>query len=162
MGMKEQKTPSSAKYFKYQFTKTLISLAIAVIALCLAGIGVSVYRIVLFGIREFTDALQSPFLIAVCAFCIVLMISILAKSQYVIDENHYTVQFGFIKSKFAIKDITALVFDSDAKKLSIYIGEEFSVLSLAPAWQDEFIAALRAVKPEIDFSFTLAEKTEEK
>ncbi len=157
-GMKKNTKPNSAKHFPYQFTKTMIALAIAVIALCLIGTGLSVYRLYKSGIHGFTDALQSPLLIAICLFCIVLMISILTKSQYVIDDTHYTTQFGFIKSKFAIKDITALELNTDTKKLTVFVGEEYSVLSLSPAWQDEFIAALRKVKPEIEFTFTLAEK----
>ncbi len=160
--MKKQNTPTKAKYFKYQFTKTMIVLAIAVLLLSLAGIGVSVYRIVAFGINDFSDALQSPFLIAICLLCIVIMISILVKSQYIIDDSYYIVQFGIIKSKFAIKDITSIVLNADTRKLTIYIGEEFSVLSLAISNHDEFIAALREANPNVDFSFTLAEGKEEK
>ncbi len=135
----------------------MICLAIGAILLSLAGIVVSVYRIVNFGIREFADALQSPFLILVCLFCIVLICSIFIKSQYVVDDTHYTTQFGFIKSKYEIKNITSLSLDMDTKKLTVYFGEEFTVLSLNPTWQDEFIAAIRAVNPEIEFTFTLAE-----
>ncbi len=156
--MDKKKSPVVAKKFPYQFTKALVFLAIAVIALCGLGIGVSAYRIAKFGVRSFTEALQSPLLIAVCAFCIVLVLAILAKSQYVIDGENYIVQFGFIKSKYAIKNITALELDSDEKKLTLYVGEEFSVLSLSEKWQDEFIVALREINPDISFSFTLAEK----
>lgn len=160
--MKKKSAPTKAKYFKYQFTKTMIGLAIAVLLLSLAGIGVSIYRIVQFGIHGFTDALQSPFLIAICLLCMAIILSILIKSQYIIDDRHYIVQFGIIKSKFAIQDITSILLDSDTKKLTVYIGEEFSVLSLAIANHDEFIAALREANPHIEFTFTLAEGKEEK
>ncbi len=136
----------------------MLGLAIGVLVLCLAGIGVSVYRLITFGVHGFTEALQSPFLIAVCVFCIVLVISILMKSQYAVDDTHYFVQFGLIKSKFPIKDITSLELNRDAKKLTVFVGEQFSVLTLNEKWQDEFIAALREVKPEIEFTFTLSEK----
>ncbi len=155
MDKKEQ--PSTVKKFKYQFTKTMYVLAVCVILLCAVGIAISVYRIVKFGLDGFSDFLQSPLLIVICLFCIVLVISLLVKSQYVIDDTHYTTQFGFIKSKYPIKDITALQLDTDTKKLTVFIGEEFSVLSLNEKWQNEFIAAMRAVNPSIDFSFTLAE-----
>ncbi len=156
--MNKKKEPQRAKYFRYQLTKTMIALAIGVLLLCGAGIAISVYRIVTFGVHGFTDTLQSPFLIAVCLFCILLVIGILCKSQYCVDERYYTLQFGFIKSKFAIKDITALELNTDTKKLTVFVGEQFSVLSLNEKWQDEFIAALREVKPEIEFTFTLTEK----
>ena len=80
----------------------LIVLSIAVFVLCLSGMAVSIYRIVKFGVNGFTEGLKSPLLIAICIFCIVLMISVLAKSQYIVDEQYYTTQFGFIKSKFPI------------------------------------------------------------
>ncbi len=155
--MDNKQQPTKAKYFQYQFTKTMIILAIAVILLCVAGIAVSAYRLITFGIRDFLDVLQSPLLIGVCVFCIVLVVAILVKSQYVVDGTYYVTQFGFIKSKFQIKDITALELDTDTKKLTVRVGENFSVLSLDERWQDEFIAALREVNPDIDFTFTLAE-----
>ena len=158
--MDKSTQPKQAKYFKYTFTKTIIALIIAVIALCLAGIALSIYRITRFGIAHWSDALKSPLLIAICIFCIVTVVGMLIKSQYIIDERYYTTQFGFIKSKFPIKDITKLELNTDNHKLTIFVGEEFSVLSLSPAWNDDFIAALRQVNPDIEFSFTLAEKPE--
>ena len=130
------------------------------LALCAAGIAVSIYRIAKFGIVEWMDALKSPLLIAACLFCIATVLGILIKSQYIIDETYYTTQFGFIKSKFPIKEITRLELNTDTHKLTVFIGEEFSVLSLSPIWNDEFIAALREVNPDMEFTFTLAEKVE--
>lgn len=150
------------RYFKYKFTKTMLALAFGAILLCLAGLVISIYRLSVYGVHGFTEALQSPLLIAICLFCIATILSILAKSQYVVDEEYYTTQFGFIKSKFLIKDVTSMVLDNDTKKLTLYVGEQYSVLSLAPEWTDEFIKAIREVKPDIEFSFTMAENKEEK
>ena len=143
-------------------SKTMLFLAFGAIVLCLAGLGISIYRLVTYGVHGFSEALQSPLLIFMCLFCIALILSILIKSQYVVDEEYYTTQFGFIKSKFLIKDVTSMVLDSDTKKLTVYVGEQYSVLSLAPEWTDEFIKAIREVKPDISFSFTMPENKEEK
>ena len=159
--MDKNTQPKKAKYFKYRFTKTMIALIFVVIALCGAGIGVSIYRISRFGILHWSDALKAPLLIAICLFCIATVVGILVKSQYIIDETYYTTQFGFIKSKFPIKDVTKLELDTDTHKLTVYVGDMFSVLSLSPTWNDEFIAALRKVNPDIEFTFTLAEKSEQ-
>ena len=148
----------NATAFQYKFSPLMVVLSILVILLCTVGIAISVYRIVEFGIQGFLDALKSPFLILVCVFCIVLVLSILAKSQYLVDDKSFTVQFGFIKSVFAIKDITSLLLDSDSRKLTIYFGEQFSVLSIDPLWNDELIKKLREINQNIEFSFTLAEK----
>ncbi len=148
------------RYFKYKFTKTMLALAVGAIVLCLAGLCISVYRLATYGVHGFSEALQSPLLILICLFCIALIVSILLKSQYVVDETYYTTQFGFIKSRFLIKDVTSMVLDSDTKKLTVYVGEEYSVLSLSPEWTDDFIKAIQDVKPDIEFSFTLTENKE--
>ena len=128
--MKKNSSPNTAKHFKYQFTPTLILLSVAVILLCLTGMGISLYRIIKFGVAGVGEALKSPLLIAICVFCIALMISVLCNSQYIVDDTYYTTQFGFIKSKFPIKDVTKLELDTDTQKLTVFVGEEFSVLVL--------------------------------
>lgn len=151
------------KVFKYTLSVKMILLSILAILLSVAGIAVSAYRIAREGkIDGFVAALRSPLLILVCVMCIVIVLSILIKSQYVIDGKDYITQFGFIKSRFPIKDITALVLDSDTKKLTVYIGEQYSVLSLNAEWNDAFIKALRDINPNIDFSFTLAQENKDK
>lgn len=148
--------------FKYNLSVKMIVLSILAILLSVAGIAVSANRIAQEEIDGFIAALRSPLLIFVCLACIVIVLSILIKSQYVIDGKDYITQFGFIKSRFPIKDITALVLDSDTKKLTVYIGEQYSVLSLNAEWNDAFIKALRDINPNIDFSFTLAEENKSK
>ena len=85
------------------------------------------------------------------------MISLLIKSQYIVDETHFTTQFGFIKSKTEIKTITSMVFDTDTHKLTVYMGEEYYVLAISREWNEDLAQALLAVNPQIDYSFTLAE-----
>ena len=155
--MKDSNAPQEAKYFKYRFTKLMIALAIGILLLCAGGIVLSVYRITVDGIEEFTDVLRYPLLIAVALFCIVLVISMLVKSQYVVDSKYYTVEFGFIKSKYPIKDITSIILNTDEHKLTVYVGEEYSVLSINPEWNDDFVRALLEVNKNIDYSFTLTD-----
>ncbi len=138
----------------------MIVLACAVIALCLAGIALSILRIINEGIHEFADALKSPFLIAICIFGIVIVVALLIRSQYVITDEHFITQFGLIKSKFAIKDITSIILDTDSRKLTVYMGEEYFVVTTNPEWNNDLVQALRERKPEIDFSFTLTEKND--
>ena len=160
--MSKQKTPQEATYFTIKFSKTVIILCIAVFALCGVGIGLSVWRIITFGIHQFNDVLKYPFLIAVCIFCIALVISILVKSQYVVDDKHFTTQFGFIKTKFVIKDVTSLVLNTEAKKLTVYFGEQYTVVSVAPEWNEKFVRALLSANPNIDYSFTLSDAPDDK
>jgi hypothetical protein len=147
---------------KYQFTKMLTVLAYTVILLCVTGIGVSAYRIWTLGIHGVYDALKSPFLILVCILCIVIVISILIRSQYVIENKKFIIQFGIIKSSFEIKKITSILLNSDTKKLTIYFGEDFTVISIPVEENENLVRGLRDVNPNIDYSFTLTDQTDQK
>ena len=157
--MKDIKTKPTG-VFKIKFPITIILLCVAVYLLCGVGIGVSVWRIIHFGVKEFADVLKYPFLILVCLFCIVVVSSILIKSQYAVDDKYFTSQYGLIKSKFPVKDVTALTFDTDEKKLTVNFGEQFMVLSVNPDYSEALVRALLAVNPNIDYGFTLAENND--
>ena len=152
---KEQEKPTGV--FKIKFSLTVILLCVAVYLLCGVGIGVSVWRIIRFGVKEFSDVLKYPFLILVCLFCVVVVTAILIKSQYTVDGKYFVSQYGLIKSKFPVQDITALTFDTDEKKLTVNFGEQFMVLSVNPDYSEALVRALLAVNPNIDYGFTLAE-----
>ena len=155
--MSKKHAPQAAKYFKYKFTITMTLLIVAVLLLSLAGIGVSSYRIWKNGIHGLNDVLKDPLLILVCLFLIAIVLGILIKSQYVITETHYVTQFGFIRSKFLIKDVTAVTLDMNTKKLTVNVGEQYTVLSLSPEWHNDFIQALLAVNPKIKYDVTLTD-----
>ena len=155
--MKKKTNKNTESCFRYQFTKAIILCAVAVFVLCLAGIILSVYRIWKNGVNGFNDFLKYPFIILICVFCIVLVISILIKSQYVVGSEKFIVQFGFIKSKYPIKDITSVILNTEHQKVTVYFGEDFLVLSLPEALNDKFIRALLAVNPDVEYSFTLSD-----
>ena len=139
----------------------MIILLIVALVLCVAGLAVSVFRIYNEGIHGFIDALQSPLLIVICVFAIIFIISVWAKSQYVVTDKYYISQFGFVKSRFLISEVTKIELDSDTKKMTVFLGEEFMVLSIVPEQNDAFVQAIREVNKDFDFSFTLATAQEE-
>ena len=153
--MKQQS--SKLQVFKIPFSKVILTLCVLIFALCGMGIGISIWRILRFGIHSFTDVIKYPFLIAVSAFCIVLVISVLIKSQYIVDKTHFITQYGFIKSKFRVETITALTLDTDNQKLTMNFGEQFLVLSVSPAWNEKLVRAILEVNPNVDYSFTLTD-----
>ena len=159
--MKKQSAPQVAT-FKFRFTPVMLLLAIAVLVLCAAGIALSVWRITVQGVHGVNDALKSPLLIAICLFGIVVVTAMLAQSRYIITEDALVTQFGLIKSKFAIADFTSIVLDTDSRKLTVYMNEAFFVVTTNPEWNNDFVQALRAVKPELEFSFTLTDGKNEK
>ena len=146
------------KIFNIQFNKSIIILALFVILFCVIGIVVSVWRFVYFGIYGMYDILKYPFLIAVCVFAIILVVSILGRSVYSIDKNSLTLQYGFIKNRINVKEITQMTLDTEKKKLTLSIGEQYMVINLSPEWNETFIRTLLEVNPDIDYGFTLTEK----
>lgn len=159
--MKNNKQLNEAKYFKYNFTRTMFLLAIVALLLCFVGMIISIYRVFHEGIHSFLDVLQSPLLILICIFGIFFILAFLIKSQYIVDGKHYTAQFGFIKSRFLIKDVTAIELNSDTQKLTVFVGEQYMILSILPTQNDAFVQAMRDVNKNIDFSFTLATAEDE-
>ena len=158
MEKQEKKNKNTeAKRFSYTFTPVMLVLIIGVLLLCGAGIAVSVWRIVQFGIKGFNDVIKYPFLIAVCVFCIVFVVCVFIRSQYVVSGDKLITQFGFIKSSYDIKKITALTFDRDTNKLTVYFGEEYMLLAVNPTWNEQFVRAILDVNSSIDYSFTLTE-----
>ena len=155
--MKKQSTPQAANIFKFRFTPLMIALACAVLVLCILCIALSVWRIVDEGINSFNDALKSPFLILICLFGIAIIVGVLIRARYLVTEEYFITQFGFIKSKFPIKSITSLLLDTDTQKLTVYMGEEFFVILTDPRWNNDLVQAIRRVKPDVEFSFTLAD-----
>ena len=155
--MKKINAPQEAKNFKFKFTPLMLILAYTVIALCIVGIVLSVLRITKYGIHEFRDILKSPFLILICAFGIVVVISMLIRSRYVVIGEEFITQYGLIKSKFHIKSFTSVLLDTDSRKLTIYMKEEFFVVTTNPEWNNDLVQAIREVNPDIEFSFTLAD-----
>ena len=140
----------------------MIALACAVLILCSIGIGLSVWRITKNGVRDIGEVLKSPFLILICIFCIVVVISLLIRSQYVVTEEFFIIKFGFIQNKYPIHEITSLLLNTDTQKLTVYMGEQYFVAIVNPQWNNDLVQALRKVNPDVEFSFTLAEKTEDK
>lgn len=158
----KNKNETQKQIFRLKFSPAILVLAIAVLTLCGVGIGISIWRIVRFGVKDLNDVIKYPFLIAVCVFCIALMIAILVKSQYIVDDEYFTTQYGFIKSKFAVRDVTSIVLDSDVKKLTIRFGEQYTVVSVSPEWNESLVRALLAVNPSIDYGFTLSDTPSDK
>ena len=155
--MDKKQEQQNTRRFRIRFSPVIILLCVAVLLLCFLGIGVSVWRIIHFGIKGFNDVLKYPFLIAVCLFCIVIVVSLLIRSEYVATEKQFVIRFGIIKSKYEISDITSLLYDRDLKKLSVYFGEAYITVSVAAEWNEDLVRALLAVNPNIDYGFTLAE-----
>ena len=155
--MSKKNTNKESVTFRFTLNKLTVVLCIAVLLLCGLGIATSVIRILKNGVQGFSDALKSPFLILICLFCIAVVVSILIRSQYTVDDEFLTTQFGFIKNKISVQELTSIELDTTAQKLTLYSGENFSVVSINKEWNDAFIKALLKANPNIEYAFTLTD-----
>ncbi len=151
--LNEQKT----KTFPLKLSQLVVTLCFVCLALCAAGIAVTIVRIINHGIYGVMDVLKYPLLLVVCVFCIVVVISILIRARYVVDEKFLTTQFGIIKSSYTISEFTSLTVDMQTEKMTVYQGENFFVISIKAEWKDELVKAILEVNPKIEVDFTLTE-----
>ena len=155
--MKKQ-TSEKTKYFRFHFSKTIYACAAAALVLCIAAIALSVWRMIRLGtFGGVYDFLKYPLLILIALAGFVLVISMMIKSQYIVDDKNFTTQFGLIKSKCPLKNITSVILDTDTNKLTVYMGEAYSVISVQPSWNENFVRALLKGNPDIDYSYTIKE-----
>ena len=155
--MKNQQTQKNGKAYPFRHSAVGVSLCIFTLLLCAIGAGLSVYRISTEGIHEFADALQSPFLIAVCLFCAAVILSVLIKSEFIVTEEALITRFGFIQSKLLFDGITSMEHDRQTQKLTVFCGEQFTVFTLKKEWADELVSEICKANPNIEFSFTMTE-----
>ena len=160
--MKKEKPTAKKKIFRFKFNLTTLVLIILGMLLCLAGIATSIWRLIKEAPQGLTEILQSPLLICVCLFGLTVLISMLIRSQYEVDEKNITVRFGIIKSATPIKDVTALELDKDNDKLSLFVGEIYSVILVNKEWNDSFVNAVQAVNPKVEYSLVMAKNKPKK
>ena len=155
--MKQNENKNVRKVFPFRFNTIGILLAVLVLALCAVGAGISVFRIINDGISDFTDALKHPFIIAVSVFCAVVTLSVVIRSEYLVTDEELITKFGFIKTKLPLSSITSMEHDRSTHKLTVYCGEEFTVLTLKKEWADDLAHEICTANPQIEFSFTMTE-----
>ena len=156
-GMKHNLNQNNRKVFPFRHNTVSVLLCILALLLCAAGVGMSVYRIISEGLEDFTKVLQSPFLILICLFLAAVIIAILIKSEFIVEGGELITRFGFIKSRLAIATITKMEHDRGTHKLTVYCGEEFTVLTLKKEWEDDIVHEICSVNKDIELSFTMTE-----
>ncbi len=150
------------KKFKYKFTKLTLSLIYAGIALCFAGLGINIFRIINDNIEEAANIIypiiQYTLFFLIPVILLVLLISLLLASYYSIDENTLKTSFGIIKSKYDVKDIKSVILDRTTNKLSVGMsnGTLFMIV-VNEEWYQDFINALCRTNPLIEYSINSKE-----
>ncbi len=155
--MKKNTPKLQTEYFRFRFSPMHYALIAAGFIVSAAGIVSSVYHIARSGIHSFNDVLIYPFLALVSAALIVILAALLIRARYVVDDRYFITQFGIIKSRCEIGQITSVVLDRDTDKLTVNAGETYFVPNIAANENEKLVRALLKRNPDIDYSYTVRE-----
>ncbi len=150
------------KTFKYKFSKVqkiLISLGLV---LSVAGFAVNLTYCIMNGIETAADPvypiMQYVLMFIVTVGLFVLLVSLLLNSAYVISDKQFKTKFGIIVSKYDVAKIETVVLDRKTDKLSVtFDNGEFIVIVVKQDWYNDFIEALLAANPKIEYTINSIE-----
>ncbi|MDE6001535.1 MAG: hypothetical protein K2G96_04355 [Clostridia bacterium] len=150
------------KVFKYKFSKLTHALIYAGIALCVVGLGINIYTIIVSDIASSKNivypVIQYVLMFLIPVVLLVILISLLISSYYSIDGQTFKTSFGLIKSKYDISKIQNVVLDRTTNKLTVYFnGNTFIVVVVKEEWYNEFIDALTKANSKIEFTINSKE-----
>ncbi len=154
----------SVKVYKFKFSAVMIALFCAGLALCAAGIGLNIWRIITQGADDAYAWLQYILLFFVSIFLAVLIIAMLVKSQYAITDKHLVMQFGIIKTKYELDKICSVHLFKGANRLTVYFDDyqtKYVSIVVKEIWYDDFIKTLTEKNDKIGFSFSTKEEEDE-
>ncbi len=128
------------------------------ILLSLAGIGFSVYRIIVGGVNNTYDWIGIAVMGVVCLFLIILIIAMLISSKYTVDNEYLNWWLGFVRTRYPLKNIRSVHLFEGAKKVVVYYtNNQFSAIVISPDDFQDFIKELTSKDKPIDFTYTTAE-----
>ncbi len=145
------------KIFKYQLSRLIKILLYVCIAICIAAFTVNLYFAITFRPGSVDNPayniIQYALFFIVTVALAVISVSILMSSSYRISEDKLTLKFGIIRSSYKIADIELLNLDRTTDKLSVHFKNgEYMLVVVKGIMYDDFINALLAVNPQIEYS----------
>ncbi len=155
------------KRYPFQFSGLMIFLFLLALLLSFVGFGLTLWRFLDF-IKDDASSvygwIQYLILFFVSILLAVIVIAILIRSEYVINDKELILSFGIIRTKYLIKDICSIHLFKGANKLTVYFDDfktKYTVIVVKESWYDDFIKTLSERKPSIGFSFSTAEEEDE-
>lgn len=133
------------------------------LVLCVVGFGFNLYQVITQGVSEsynvFYTVLRYGLLFFVTIALSVILISLLAKSYYSIDDKFLKTHYGFIVSKYEIAKIDKIILDRATEKLTVILSEtSYLNIVIQKESYDEFITCLQKANPKIEYQIISEEK----
>jgi hypothetical protein len=119
------------------------------------------------GVQYYADPiygyLQYGLMFFVTVALFVIIVSILISSYYEVTDKYFITCFGLIKSKYAIADVEEITLDRNTNKLSVtFANSTFIVIVVKEEWYNDFVSAIIAVNPKIEYSIISEDKDQKK
>lgn len=144
------------KTFKYKFTPLLKVLMVLGMILCVAGFAVNLVFCIKDGVSSAANpvypALQYALMFFVTVVAFALLLSIMIFSAYIVDGKYFKTRFGFVTSKYDVEKIAGITLDRKTDKLTVtFTNQEFMVIVVKQDWYEDFVQALLAANPRIEY-----------
>lgn len=149
------------KKFQYEFSKLIKILIFVALVLCALGLALNVWRVVNVGADNFYSTLQYVLIFAVTIGAPIVLISMLISSGYEITDQHIVSNFGIIKSRFKLDDVSKLVYVTSKNKLFVYFKDDtYMNIIVNEKWIQEFIGCVLEKRKKIEIEYTTGEENE--
>ncbi len=165
--MEDAMQKNSGYKFPFKFSPLTLSVLILLLVLCAGGTALTIWQFSDFlkgDISSVWEWLKYILMFLVCGLLFILVIAMLIKSQYMITDEELILQFGFIKTRYALKKIRSVRRFMGSGKLAVYFDDmknQYSVIVVKERWFEAFVKALREKNENIAFDFTTAEEEAE-
>ena len=142
------------KKYKYSYSKLIIGLFILGIVIAVACIALNLYRFVLKirGEYEITgyDWFMLILVILLSIAFIVIAISCFVSSNYVVENKAVVLNWGIIKNKLDLIDVTTLKYYPDKNRVElIFSDESYFYIATKPEWVNDFISDIKTANSKI-------------
>ena len=148
------------KLYPFKLSKGAIIGCIAGIVLGLAGIGFTLFRIIVLELwfENANTLIQHIVIIVASLLAITIFSSILLRSTYKLTDSELILWFGFIKSSYKLQDMESIHLFTKSNKLVIYFKDEhYTVIVVKPEWFNEFTKDICSRNPKIRYDVSTAE-----
>lgn len=144
---------TNIKKFKFKYSKTVWVLLVVAMILTAIGAVWNIYNAVtLKSVGSFKKI--SYIIVAVICFAIfVTCLSMAVYGRYVVKDKYVYCRFGYVFTKYEIKDIVEIKLFSKTQKLVVYFKDlTFTVIVIDKSKYDEFISAVKEHGGRIEYS----------
>ncbi len=154
------------KRFKYKFTPLMKTMIWLGIALSVAAFTVNLVMCITNGVSSAANPLypilQYSLMFYATALLFAILVSVIARSAYVIDGKKFKTQFGFIISKYNLEDIDTVTLDRKTNKLAVtFENGNYIVIVVKQDWYNDFIEAMLKANPKIEYTINSLENKPE-